>query len=137
MEEQAAIPSLLALLLSDYVIVEAGTNKKTIVGVFDNLWAAEVPTARQIGLFARMTDMEGSYGFTIKVVQLDADDEPVVAGGKMSPVNVTDRLQTVDVALNLPMTVFPQFGRYEFQLFSNDVYLGRAIVNVCKQEVQA
>ncbi len=36
METEANVPSLLAFLFGDHVIIEAGTGKKTIVGLFDD-----------------------------------------------------------------------------------------------------
>ena len=133
--ESANIPSLLAILLCDQIILEQGNGKKTLVGVFDDLWSPAEPIAQKIGFFARMTDLEGNYRFAIKVVRTAAEGEIVVASVDI-PVEqpITDRLANLDIALNLPPTVFPRFGKYEFQLFSNDMCIGRAALNCRKLE---
>jgi len=134
--EPANIPSLLAILLSDQVIVEEGTKKKTIVGVFDELAAAGEPITKQVGFFARMTDLEGQYVFAIKVVRIAAEDEIVVSEVNVRmPRPITNRLESVDIALTFQVLELPTFGKYEFQLFANDMYLGRALLNCRKLEV--
>jgi hypothetical protein len=135
MTDLANIPSLLAILLCDQIILEQGTGKKTLVGVFDDLWSNSEPITQRVGFYAKMTDLEGHYQFAIKVVRIAAEGEIVVAGGNIPMTQpITNRLANLDIALNVP-TVFPTFGKYEFQLFANDMYLGRAVLNCCKQEV--
>jgi len=130
----ANVPSLLAILLCDQAILEQGTGKKTLVGIFEDIRSPGEPIAHRIGFFARMTDLEGRYHFAIKVVRIAPEGEVVVAGGQLPLAQaMTDRLANVDLALNLPV-VFPAFGMYEFQLFANDMYLGRAVLNCRKQE---
>ena len=41
-----------------------------------------------------------------------------------------DRLAILELALNLPPVPMTGAGRYEFQLFADDIYLGRATLNV-------
>lgn len=128
----ANVPSLLAILLCDQVILEQGTGKKTLVGIFEDINSPGEPIPHRVGFFARMTDLEGSYNFAIKVVRIAPEGEVVVAGGQLSlPQAITDRLANVDLALNVP-AVFPKFGKYEFQLFANDMYIGRAVLNCRK-----
>jgi hypothetical protein len=132
--ESATIPSLLAILLCDHVILEQGTGKKTLVGLFDEVWSPTEPHHQDLGFFARMTDLEGNYQFAIKVVRIAAEGEIVVAAGNLQMAQpITNRLANLDLALNLPVD-FPNFGKYEFQLFANDIYMGRAVLNFCKQE---
>ncbi len=134
MASPANIPSLLAILLCDRVIVEQGTGKKTLVGIFEDLWSAAEPTTAQIGFFARMTDLEGQYVFAIKIVRIAAEGEIVVGDAKLGAGQpITDRLLSLDIAVNAPVA-FPNFGKYEFQLFANDMYIGRAVLNFRKQE---
>ncbi len=132
--EDVNVPSVLAILLADYVITEGGSQKKTVVGIIDGLWGVSAPIHHRVAFFARLTDMEGIYKFTIRVVRMTPDSEELVAGGELPEASITDRLGIVDIALNLPPTRFPEFGKYEFQLFANSVFLGRAVLNVNKKE---
>jgi hypothetical protein len=134
MADLANIPSLLAILLCDQIILEQGTGKKTLVGVFDDLWSNSEPIRQPVGFYAKMTDLEGLYHFAVKVVRIAAEGEIAIAGGAIPMTQpIVNRLENLDIALNLP-TVFPTFGKYEFQLFANDMYLGRAVLNCRKQE---
>lgn len=124
---------MLAILLCDQIIVEQGTNKKSLIGLFDRLHTQEVPATRRLGFFARLTDLEGTYNFEIRVVYLGHEEESV-GTVKISDFQIQDRLGMVDIALNLPPVPFPRFGRYEFQLFADDVYLGRAVVETVQAQ---
>jgi hypothetical protein len=133
--EQANIPSLLAILLCEQVILEQGNGKKTLVGVLDDLWSSSEPITYRVGFYAKMTDLEGLYRFAVKVVRIAAEGEIVIAGGDIPMEQpISDRLANLDITLNLAPTVFPTFGKYEFQLFSNNVYIGRAVLNCRKLE---
>ncbi len=130
---EANVPSLLALLVCDTAITDQETKKTTLVGLFHDIWSAGIPFMQRTAFFARLTDMEGEYSFTMIVVRLTADGEQKIAEGGLAPVKVTDRLLVTDIALNLPPTTFPEYGKYEFQLFFNGSYLGRATLNCHKQ----
>lgn len=122
------LPSVLAILLCDWIIIEQGTEKKTLVGMFDALNSEVFPVAQKIGFYARLTDLEGDYRFTIRIVRLDGEKEELM-GGAEAEYKATGRLDILEIALNLPQVPFPRPGRYEFQLFANDVYMGRATIN--------
>jgi hypothetical protein len=123
------IPSALAILLCDWIIIEHGTGKKTLVGLFDNLNAASFPVVRPMGFYARLTDLEGHYHFTLRIVRLDRDKEELMAGAEFEH-KADDPLAILEVALNLPAVPFTATGRYEFQLSTDGVYRGRATLNV-------
>jgi len=129
------VPSLLAILVCDSVIVDSQSKKPSVVGIFDSINATQAPFSQRLGFFARMTDAEGEYKFTVRVVYL-GDEEQIVAGLETETVPVQNRLQVLNLALNLPPVPFPNFGRYEFQLLANDVYIGRAVISALKLEVK-
>ena len=128
------VPSILAILVCDSVIVDSQTRKQSVVGIFDNIHAAQAPFSQQLGFYARLTDAEGEYKFTLRVVHL-GDEEQIVAGLETETVTVRERLEVFNLALNLPPVKFPMFGQYEFQLLANEVYIGRALISVLKLEV--
>ena len=131
--EMPPVPSVLAILTCDQVIVDAASQKKTLVGVFDAVWAARFPAIQGFGFYARLTDLEGKYKFVIRVIQLDG--EKPIGVLESHEISSTDRLGIIEMALNFPPVPFPSPGHYEFQLFANDVYLGRAVFSVDKLQL--
>jgi hypothetical protein len=129
------VPSLLAILVCDSVIVDSQTQKKSVIGIFDNIYSQQTPFSQRLGFFARLTDAEGEYKFTVRIVYL-GDEEQIVAGLETDTVVARDRLGAVNLALNLPAVPFPKFGRYEFQLFANNVFVGRTVINALKPEAK-
>jgi hypothetical protein len=123
------VPSVLAILLCDHIIIEQGTGKTSLIGIFDDLNVPQVPVAQGLGFFARLTDAEGHYQFTIREVYL-GEQEKVLGRVDVNPIDAVDRLGMIHLSLNLPPLPFPDFGRYEFQLFADEIYLGRATLQV-------
>ena len=127
------VPSLLSVLICDTVIVDAQSQKKTLVGLFDIIAVSQVPFIQKVGFYAKLTDLEGTYTFGIRLVQL-GEEEQVLAEGTAGPYEVDDRLTSIEIALNLPPVSVSEYGMYEFQFFANDIYVGRAMMNVVKPE---
>ena len=127
------VPSLLSVLICDTVIVDAQSQKKTLVGLFDLVAVSQVPFTQKVGFYAKLTDIEGIYTFGIRLVQL-GDEEQLLVEGTAGPYEVDDRLTNIEIALNLPPFNITEYGRYEFQFFANDIYVGRAMMTVVKHE---
>jgi hypothetical protein len=130
-----SVPSVLAILVCDSLIVDSQTGKQSAIGIFDNIHALQVPFSQRLGFYARLTDAEGDYKFAVRVVYL-GDEEQIVTGLETGEVHAQGRLQVWNLALNLPPVPFPKFGRYELRLFANDVFIGRAVINALKLEVK-
>jgi len=88
------IPSVLAIVLCDWIIIEQGTGKKTLVGLFDNLNAPAFPFLRPLGFYARLTDLDGDYKFDVRVVRLEGAGEELMARAE-AEFKATDRLATL------------------------------------------
>lgn len=127
------VPSLLSVLICDTVIIDAQTQKKTLVGLFDLIAVSQVPFIQKVGFYAKLTDLEGTYTFIIRLVQL-GEEEQLLVEGTAGPYQVDDRLASIEIALNFPPFSISEYGRYEFQFFANDMYVGRAVMNVIRHE---
>lgn len=123
-------PSLLAALLCDQVIVDQLTQKKTLVGLFEAVTFASFPASYGgFFLFARMTDAEQQMNLKIRLVRLD-EDKALAEIATIVTVEGISRLSIFDVMMQLPALPFDRVGRYELQLFSDEVYLGRTVIEV-------
>lgn len=125
---QQPVPSVVAMLLCDSVITEAATNKKTLVGIFDHWNLVSIPSRVSFWVYARLTDAEGPYIFSFRFVYLDKD--LFLAEARTKEVQATDRLGFCDLVLQVPYLELPEVGRYEVQLYANDVYVGRTTMLV-------
>jgi hypothetical protein len=116
------VPSVLAMLLCDQIIIDAQTQKKSLIGIFDNFNAVTFPAAANIAVYAKLADAEGQYKFKIRVV--DLKDERLI-GEVSADGMIQTRLEPADMAIYLMGFAVPEPGKYEFQLFANDAYLTR------------
>jgi Family of unknown function (DUF6941) len=123
---ESTVPTVLALLLCDQVIIDAQTNKKTLIGVFDNVNSYSYPATVKLALYAKLRDAEGVYDFRVRVVSLK--DESAVANLEIKEARIPNPLQPTELAINIPVLQFREPGRYEFQLYANDVYLSRITI---------
>lgn len=101
------------------------------MALFEKVLGPGFPIAQRLGVFARVTDMEGDYTFTIRIVHLD-DAEELVGRMEFPQAHFEDRLAIVDLAVNVPAVIFPKPGHYEFHVYANDQYIGRERMEVVK-----
>lgn len=119
------IPKANAMLICDYVITERGTNKKSLIGVFENIGAVTFPcTHFALSVYIKLTDAQGEYHFRLQLVDLQSD---TVIGKSEMPegVRVPSPLDAHELVFNLRGVRFMHAGNYEFQIFANDRIFGQ------------
>jgi len=118
------IPSVVAMLVCDQVLTEAGTNKKSLIGIFEQFNSLSFPARLpRLAIYVKMADADGDYEFKLRIVKLK--DEALVTEIKMQTKIPNSDLYT-ELGLNLVNAVeFPEPGKYELQLYANDIYLHR------------
>lgn len=117
----APIPSVVAMLICDQVIVEQGTGKKSLIGVFEQVNAFSFPTQTRLAIYVKLVDASGHYDLLIRVVNLKDETKvaEIKAGATLQPT------AAAEFAINIAGIVLPEAGKYEFQLYANDTYLHR------------
>lgn len=122
-------PAVVAMLVCDQAIREAGTNKVTLVGIFERISSPVFPFdwVRGATIYARLTDAQGVYNMRIELVRLE--DEQAVGRGDFQ-VTLEDRMRAHEITMEFGQLRFERPGRCEFRLFANDRYLGGAILDV-------
>lgn len=133
-----AVPKANAMLICDYVITERGTNKKSLIGVFENIGAVQFPcTHFQLSVYIKLTDAQGLYRFRLELVELKTD---TLIGKSEMPdtIQIPNPLITHELVFNLRGLKFPRAGDYEFRIFANDRIFGQKsfIVNEIKPNEQ-
>ena len=116
-------PAGQAILLCDQAITETGTNKLTLVGIFDRIFDQTLPIvySRPAVVYARVTDAQGQYAFRLDLVRLD-DDQTI--GRIELPFTLADRIASYNLLFPINDMRFERPGDYEFRLFADSRYVG-------------
>ena len=133
MPESSPIPTLLAFIVCDTVIQDAATQKRTLVGVFDRIASPKVPfPINNLGLYAKLVEGSGSYEMKVRLVNLK-DESPVMEIKAAVQWNEPDK--PMELGINFAGIPVTEFGTYEFQLYANEVFVGRAVVRADKLQL--
>jgi len=120
-----ASPKTNAMLVCDYVITEQGTNKKSLIGIFENISAARFPcTHGSLSVYIKLTEGNGTYRFRLEMVDLQTDT--VIGKGEIPrEVTIQNPLSAHELVFNLKTLRFAHAGEYEFRIYANDRIFGQ------------
>jgi hypothetical protein len=122
------IPSVQAMLLCEKTIREETTTKISLINLFTTILTDVLPVINSMGLYARLIDGEGIYRFRFDLVHLPSDDK--IASATTPEFPVTDRLLPMELVVQIPGIKFDRAGKYEIQMYADDVFLGHTSVDV-------
>jgi hypothetical protein len=120
------VPVLVAALICDTAAQDPSTRKKSLIGIFDRLFVAKYPVQRPMAFYVKVTDAVGWYRISMKFVQTDSGQTLAEINAE---VEFADRLGSQDFIVQPPPLPIPAPGRYEFQVWFNDVFLGAAFLD--------
>jgi hypothetical protein len=127
-------PEVKAFLICDYVLHEAGTNKKSLIGIFEQVNSPRFPFRHgRMSVYANITDAQGPYDLTLRLVRLR--DGKILLEAKGMKVQVPDPLQVSELGVNLEGIGFEEPGKYEFVLYANEQFLQSKPFRVLKVEL--
>lgn len=116
----ASIPTLNAMLICDQVIAERRTNKKSLIGIFENINAPKFPfTHSSLSIYIKLTEAKGKYKFRLELVDLEKN-EVIGKGETPKPLNFDDSLKTHELVFVMNTLEFKHPGKYEFRVFANN-----------------
>lgn len=121
-----------AMLLCDSIITEKNTNKKSLIGIFENINALKFPCTHYfLSIYIKLTGAKGSYKFRLELVDLE---ENVVIGKGETPetLNIDDPLKTFELVFEMAKLTFGHPGKYEFRIYANNNILGQKTFQVRK-----
>src|SRR5262249_51462928 len=131
MPESESLPFVLAMLLCDVAIMEAGSNKKTLVGIFDKIVTRIIPTVhRPFFLYAKLADLRGKHTIRIDLVHLATEKKILSLDAESS--SPPDSMENFEFTIPFPSIELPLEGPYEFQMFADGVFIGRAVMILVK-----
>ena len=122
---KAPNPKINAMLICDKVITEVGTNKKSLIGIFENVNAYKFPCIHHfMSIYVKLTDARGLYRFSLELV--DLEDGSVIGKGEMpKEIEIDSPLATRDLVFNLAALKFKHKGKYEFRIYANNEICGQ------------
>ncbi|MEA1964604.1 MAG: hypothetical protein U9O41_05705 [Candidatus Aerophobetes bacterium] len=125
-------PELNAMLICDQVITEKETNKKSLIGIFENISAHKFPFGHpSLSLYIKLTGAKGKYKFRLELVDLEKN---IIIGKGETPetLNFDDPLRTFELVFGLKMLKFEHPGKYEFRIFANNEIFGQKTFQVIR-----
>ncbi len=112
-------PRALAFIICDTVIDDKATNKKSLIGMFNNLYSAEFPCRHSaLNVFISLTEGHGEYQCSLVCVKDDESQKIVQLSG---PLKFDNPLSVVEAKFEIRGMVLPEPGMYRFDLLCGDV----------------
>ena len=129
-ERSKFVPTVQAILVCDAATADA-SQKKSLIGIFDQLGAPGFPTQRSVSLYVRLGSAFGRYEFSFRLVNAATWEN---ATEIKATAEVAERNSRIDFLLPQVPVVFPTAGSYEFQVWANDAYLGCATIDAIQMD---
>lgn len=105
-------------MVCDHIIVEQGTNKKSLIGVFNNIGSTSFPVIHpQMSIFVAMTNGRGRLPTTLRFVRESDQKEIFSAAGEVLFPSPND---VVELVFNIVQAPFEEPGLYTFEVYCDD-----------------
>ena len=102
-------PELKSFLVADRVIQEKGTDKWSVIGVFDRIWGSKFPLVHpSLGIFVKVADVEGDHPV---VIDLRDTEDKLVGKFEGMGVKVEGSPQVVAFGVQTFNLAIPKAGR--------------------------
>ena len=116
-------PVLLSAIVCDTVIIDAVTQKPSIIGIFENISAIKYPARHQrLAFFFELTNGHGKTEVTVKLV--DVQEEDKILYEWTVEQRFKDARQVVNSTFGIGGIQFPHSGEYRFQIYVGTSLLG-------------
>ena len=124
-------PILKAMLLCDQTLVEEGTHKRTLIGLFDRIKALQLPTVHpSMSIYVQFREIEGTFDFMLELY--DVEENKSLNRTMIKQYKVQDRSRDCELVFNLMSVRFEHEGEYEFRIYVNDTIFGQKSFKVLK-----
>lgn len=111
-------PTGLAIVVCDQIIEDKLTNKKSLIGIFNQIATSQFPCRHpQIAVFISLTEGRGTAHARLKIAH---DETGHVVGDVTGQIQFPDIHAVVEINFNLVGLVFPQPGLYSIEFYCDD-----------------
>ena len=124
-------PILKAMLVCDQTLVEEGTHKRSLIGLFDRVKSQQFPTVHgSMSVYVQFREIEGVFDFMLEL--FDVEENKTVNRAMIKQYKVQDRSRDCELVFNLLAVRFDHGGEYEFRIYVNDTIFGQKSFQVMK-----
>lgn len=117
-------PILKAMLLCDKTIVEEGTRKRSLIGLFDRIRCQQFPLVHgPMSIYVQFREIEGEFDFNLEL--FDVTNNKPINKALIKSYKVNDRNQECELVFNFLSVKFDHPGEYEFRIFVNELLFGQ------------
>ena len=117
-------PILKAMLLCDQTLIEEGTHKRSLIGLFDRVKSSQFPTVHgSMSVYVQFREIEGKFNFMLELYDL-AEDK-TLHNAMVKDFNVQEKSRDCELVFNLLSVRFAHPGDYEFRIYVNDQIFGQ------------
>ena len=118
-------PKCKAILLCDQTIIEAGTGKVSIIGVFDGFMLPKLPfLSRPCMVFVQLADGIGSHAVEVEVHDL-TNGTVIARGAVRKEINWPERPSKHNLLIPLPPLPITHTGGYDLVIFARGQEIDR------------
>jgi hypothetical protein len=118
MDAQTEQPMAQALVICDQIIEEARTQKKSLIGIFNNVYASTFPVQHpKMCVYASLTNGRGRVKIELRGVRVGdegSDDKQILSVS--GTIEFPDPNQVVEMVFNLNGVPFERPGLHTFEL---------------------
>ena len=112
------------MLVCDQTIMEEGTRKRSLIGIFDRVKAAQMPTVHpSMSVYVQFREIEGTFDFVLEL--FDLSEGSTLHKATVKNFNVQERSRDCELVFNLLSVRFAHAGEYEFRIYVNDNIFGQ------------
>ena len=122
-------PILKAMIVCDQTLVEEGTHKRTLIGLFDRIKAPQFPVAHPaMSVYVQFREIEGVFDFSLEL--FDLEENKTIHRAAIQGFRVESRSRDCELVFNLHSMKFEHAGEYEFRIYVNDAVFGQKFFQV-------
>lgn len=115
-------PVLLAMVLCDTIIREMGTNKLSLIGTFNGLFAQRFPcTHPSLSVYVVLTNGRGRVSCLLRMTSLEDGQEVFSYPGE---VDFSDPLSVIELDFKIQQLRLEKEGEYSIELIADGEFLG-------------
>ncbi len=119
-------PKCKAILLCERTIIEAGTGKVSLIGLFEKFTLSELPgQIVPFTVYLQLTDGIAQHDYEISVELHDLNNDTIIARASGPKVKWGDRLSRINLFMPVKALRVRHAGAYDFVVFADKQEIDR------------